>query len=275
MEPYQYNLLRYFEESAGRYISDIEPVFSPLAAFLVSAASLHPGDRVLDLGAGTGIAARLAASHGCTVAAVDFSRGMVAAAAAQATPGIVQGDMHWLPFRDSTFDTVLAVFALNSTVPLAAMEEARRVLRPGGRLALQEWGTRDPISDLLGETLLEYAVDDPPPDLARRRSEQQALHPWDELETSDDIARLMRAAGFAAVEVRIETASVLLENAAAFIRYKLAWPIRRAEIDAMPSEIRQLCLTDLEENIGKLADKDGRLSWQPNVVQVFGLKPLS
>lgn len=275
MKPYQHDLLRYFEEAAGPYSTAIEPVFAPLARMLVAAVHLNPGDRVLDIGTGNGIAARCAAQVGCRVTALDFSRQMALAASAQATPGVVQGDFHRLPYPSGTFGHVLAVFALNSAVPLAAMQEAWRVVQPGGRLALQEWGTVDPVSDLLADILNEYAVDDPPPDLARKRSEQQALHPWDELETSDDIVGLMEEAGFESVEVRIVTADVQLDSPAEFIRYKLAWPIRRAELEAMPEEIRQLCLSDLAENLARFGDSDGRLRWQPNVVQVFGTRPAS
>ena len=273
MEPYQYDLLRYFEEAADHYPADIEPIFSPLADLLVSTAHLQTGDRVLDIGTGTGTAARAAALLGCRVTALDFSHRMTVAAADLHTPSVVQGDFHRLPFAQDAFNTVLAVFALNSSVPLNTMREVRRVLKPGGQFALQEWGTIDPVGDLLSDILMEYAVDEPPPDLARRRREQQMLHPWDELETSDDIVGLMREAGFEEVQVQITTASVRVESTDVFIRYKLAWPIRQAEINAMPEEVRRLCLSDLQENLERYTDSDGRLHWQPNLVQVFGLKP--
>jgi SAM-dependent methyltransferase len=197
---------------------------------------------------------------------------MAVAAQTDLTPSVVQGDMHRLPFADNQFDAILALFAINSSVPLTAMSEAYRTLKPGGSLILQEWGTTDEMSDLLGDTLADYAVDNPPDDLARKRRDQQDHHPWDELETSDDIVALMREAGFTEVAVQIQTPEVMLPDPEAFIRYKLAWPIRRAEFEAMSPEIQQLCLSDLTENLGSLAEADGRLCWRPNVVLVSGQK---
>lgn len=272
MQDYQYKLLRYFDEAADRYRVYIEPAFIPLARVLISEARVTPGQLVLDLGTGTGIAAREAAHLGCRVTAIDFSHRMAVAARAGSTPGVVQGDMHKLPLPAEQFDVIVALFALNSSEPLVALAEAYRTLKPGGSLILEEWGTTDELSDLLGDTLSAYAVDDPPKDLARRRRDQQERHPWDNLETSDDIVDLMQEAEFREVAVQIRTPEVILPDAEAFTRYKLAWPIRRAEFEAMSPEIQQLCWSDLMENLGAHAEADGRLCWQPNVVLVSGVK---
>lgn len=126
---------------------------------------------------------------------------------------------------------------------------------------------------LLDDTLAEYAVEDPGPDLAARREARFAYHPWDEFETSTDIADELEAAGFEHVEIDVVTPEVVFEEAADFIRYKLAWPFRRAEVEAMPAEVRALCLSDLDENLSALALPSGKLVWQPNLVRVFAQKP--
>lgn len=266
-------LLAYFEEAAPGYAADIEPAFLPLAASLVRAASLQPTDRVLDLGSGTGLVARLARAHCAAVTALDFSHRMLQQAAQLGASQPVQGDMHGLPLRSAAFDVVLAALAFNSTDPARSMAEAFRVLKPGGRLVMQEWGTVDSLSVLLEETLSDYAVEDPPPALAARREARFAYHPWDELETSEDIVTMLQDAGFTGVAVDVVTPPVTFDSVMRFIRYKFAWPFRRAELNAMPADVRALCLSDLEENLEALAEPDGTLIWEPNLVRVFARRP--
>ena len=112
---------------------------------------LRPGERLLDVGSGDGTSALLAAREfGCLVAGVDYGAGAVGDAqqAADAAGlcdrvGFVVGEAGALPFADGEFDVVLCECSL-STFPdkAPAVAEMRRVLRPGGRVA---------ISDVIGD----------------------------------------------------------------------------------------------------------------------------
>ncbi len=266
-------LLAYFEEAAQVYETAIEPALGPLAEGLVAYAALSPGERVIDLGSGTGLAARYATHYTPHIVTLDLSHRMITAARRLGIPGTIQGDMHRLPLPDQAFNAALAAFSFNSTDPRRSFPEAFRILKPGGRLVLQEWGTVDPLSDLLDETLAEYTVEEPPPGLAAQRAAQQAPHPWDEMETSDDIAARLAEAGFEPVTVDVVTPVVMFSDVETFIRYKLAWPIRRAELAAMPRDVQMLCLGDLQENLGARAGKDGRLAWEPNLVRIKAVRP--
>lgn len=104
------------------------------------------GQRVLDVGTGDGQYAIHAALRGAQVTAVDSSREMLEAARRRAFEQGLQlelqlGNASKLPFRDDTFDVVLAVTVL-CLVPDAqlAVREMVRVLRPGGRLLLGDLG---------------------------------------------------------------------------------------------------------------------------------------
>jgi ubiquinone/menaquinone biosynthesis C-methylase UbiE len=265
-------LLAYFDEAASDYATAIEPALRPLAVELVDYAALRPGERVVDLGAGTGLAAREAVRRGGLPVAVDLSHKMTLAARQHGLEHVVQADMHALSLPSSTFDAALAHFALNSTDPRTSLREARRVLLPGGRLAMQEWGTTDPLSDLFDDMLAEYAVDDPPTPLAKRRREQIEPHPWDDLETSGDIEDALIKAGFRDVRIDIATPAVDLAGPEAFIRYKLAWPIRRAEVDAMPGDVRSLFIGELVEVLEDRTGPEGGLRWELNVVRAIAYK---
>jgi len=106
-------------------------------AIVRALASRHPR-RVLDLACGTGIlTARLReAFGGGRVAGCDFSRGMLARAAARRPGGAwVQADAQRLPFRDGVFDAVVCTEALHwFPDQVRALAECRRVLAPDGRV---------------------------------------------------------------------------------------------------------------------------------------------
>jgi demethylmenaquinone methyltransferase/2-methoxy-6-polyprenyl-1,4-benzoquinol methylase len=108
---------------------------------LTARAVVQPGDRVLDAACGTGdlaIADRKAgAAH---VTGLDFSERMLERARRKA-PELewVQGDMLALPFDDGSFDAATVGFGVRNVADLElSLRELRRVLRPGGRLAILE-----------------------------------------------------------------------------------------------------------------------------------------
>jgi SAM-dependent methyltransferase len=108
---------------------------------------LQPGERLLDVASGTGVSALLAAREfGCVVAGVDLGEGAVqdAQRAADAAglcdqAGFLVADASALPFAENEFDAVLCECSL-STFPdkHRALAEMRRVLRPGGRIAISD-----------------------------------------------------------------------------------------------------------------------------------------
>ena len=102
---------------------------------------LKPGEKVLDLAAGTAVSTVELAKSGAWVVACDFSQGMLAAGKDRNVPKVV-GDAMYLPFADNTFDAVTISYGLRNVHDFeTGLREMARVTKPGGRLAVNEFST--------------------------------------------------------------------------------------------------------------------------------------
>jgi demethylmenaquinone methyltransferase/2-methoxy-6-polyprenyl-1,4-benzoquinol methylase len=119
----------------------------------VEALALTGRERVLDLCTGTGDLAIAAVTGGNgrqarDVIGIDFAAGMlrlarrkIQGAALEARVRIARGDATAIPLSDAAVDAAMVAFGIRNVVdPVRACEELRRVLRPGGRLAILEFG---------------------------------------------------------------------------------------------------------------------------------------
>jgi SAM-dependent methyltransferase len=101
---------------------------------------LGAGDRLLDMACGSGLALELASVIGATCSGIDASPRLIAVAQHRnPTADIRVGDMQALPWDDESFDVVTSFRGIWGTTPVA-VDEAHRVLVPGGRLAITVWG---------------------------------------------------------------------------------------------------------------------------------------
>lgn len=118
---------------------------------LLQLAAVQPGDTALDLCCGTGDVAFALASAGARTTGLDFSPEMLAVAEARklkvggpSAPEFRQGDALHLPFADAHFDLVTISYGLRNLASLdAGLREMWRVLRPGGRLLVLDFGKPD------------------------------------------------------------------------------------------------------------------------------------
>jgi SAM-dependent methyltransferase len=131
------------------------------------AAGCGPGDRVLDIAAGSGNAAVQAAERGADVVASDltpelFAAGRRRAEAAGVELGWVEGDAEDLPFEDASFDVALSTFGIMfAPRQSVAAAELARVVRPQGRIALCAWQPQGFIGDMF-RTIAEFLAPPPP-----------------------------------------------------------------------------------------------------------------
>ncbi len=117
---------------------------------LIAAIDPRPGQRILDVATGTGlVAAALVRRGGCEVTALDQSPAMLAAARARAGDDavlrerirFVRAEAERLPFADRQFDALTFTYLLRYVDdPAATMRELARVVKPGGRIGMVEFG---------------------------------------------------------------------------------------------------------------------------------------
>ena len=136
-----------FDSIAGRYdlTNDVLSVGQDRRwrKATVRAVDARPGERVLDLAAGTGTSSEPYANQGIRVVPCDFSVGMLQVGKKR-SPDLpfVAGDATALPFADASFDAVTISFGLrNVTDTAGALGELLRVTRPGGRIVVCEFST--------------------------------------------------------------------------------------------------------------------------------------
>jgi len=194
---------RSYDDVAELYERVHAPRFIEPARDLLTMAEIGSGARVLDVGTGTGVAAEAARESGATAVGIDPSLGMLRIAV-RARPGtpFVAAEAIDLPFRDATFDVVIANFVLaHFTKPKTALYDLLRVTRTGGRVALSSWAD---APDAFTNAWLELVYDVVPREMIEP-SVADAIPNHERFRRRDAVEETLRDAGLA--HVRTEPAS--------------------------------------------------------------------
>jgi ubiquinone/menaquinone biosynthesis C-methylase UbiE len=204
---------RSYDDIAERYDRAWSARFEAVARQIWVLVPPHAGDKVLDIGTGTGIVPRtlaeVAPGAGLTVGC-DRSRGMLLRARKRlAGVCVLVADATALPFRDESFHLATASFVLSHIRDYpGALAETFRVLKPSGRLALSSWAPpSDPYSTAWGEWLAEAISK---PEAERAMAE---VAPWeDHFSREGALEAALSRAGFSPVgsdSVDVESSSTV------------------------------------------------------------------
>ena len=220
----------------------------PFAPGLVAAAGVKEGERVLDVACGTGVVAQCAkdlVGENGSVVGIDMNVDMLAVAHSLTAPDDnqltwVEGSAFEMVLPNDSFDVVLCQQGLQYFLDKPkALSEIKRVLVPGGRLALSVWETIRPYSDALSNAVRKYvnAESSQAVDVARSFGDAQALK------------SLIMDAGFRNIDVHQETLMLKLPPIEDFVpRHLAATPIA-AEIAALEPEAMDLLLRQMRTSL--------------------------
>ena len=247
------------EGSATAYERFLVPLFfDPWARDLADAAELQSGDRILDVACGTGIVSRHAAGRvgpGGAVTGVDLNPSMLAVAreaAASVEPAIdfEQASADALPFADASFDTVICQQGLQFFADRpAALAELARVIRPGGRLALN---TCRGLAHQPGYRIIT--------DVLRHHVGVQAAEMIQSpfaFGDPEQIRSLVADAGFGDAHPRIAVWTARFASAEAFLRAETASSPLGELVSQLDADVADALVADLDEALARHTDDDG------------------
>lgn len=202
-----------FEQAAHDRIAPSYALhFAPLSSLalesLLAAARIEPGQRVLDVATGPGVAAAAVQARGAATTGMDVSERMIALAQAS-HPSVTfrTADVTSLPFADGAFDAVICNFGLGHFPdPERALAACMRVLAPGGTLAFSWWDhpVRQRVQGLFREAIAELGLP-PPPDVPPGHDTLRFSNP-------ESFAGLLRGAGLNAVQVAVHGTTHLMPD---------------------------------------------------------------
>lgn len=190
-----------WDAAAEAYARLREPLTLPYGLDTLTALRVQPGERLLDLAAGTGGVALAAARRGAEVVAVDWSPGMVSFLAARASGEGVEGvsaqvmDGQNLDLPTAHFDAACSVFGIMFFPDhRAGLAELLRVLKPGGRVGVAVWQNPSRMEHL---AIWER--------VARTFDADVSCSPrppaWVQMDSSEGLRQEMEGAGFQDVSV--------------------------------------------------------------------------
>ncbi len=291
-----------YNAHAGSYDKYIRRLSAPLADRICDLARLKPGDRVLDVGTGPGIAARRATQTvgpAGSVLGVDLSEGMIDIARQSVArwegkaPEFRVMDAEALDLPDTTFDAVISLCAVRHFPNIErALAQMCRVLKPGGRLVVSYGHVRPitplPLGRYIARRLLGKVLDPLRPQLvgpayltglATRllpEPTQAVDTEWGDHDPQGALVRFVRAAGFERVEPSWWGHEVIFDSAEEFweAQTSIVTQVRKRLVEAPADTVAGLKRAFLGK-AETILRRGGKLIYPYGAFYVSGTRPNS
>ena len=244
----------------ARRASELRETSMPLSEWMVDQLALAPGQTVLELAAGPGDTGFLAASRiapGKLISS-DMTEAMLELARSRAREQRIENvefkqlSLEWIDLSAASVDAILCRWGVMLVLdPAAAASEMRRVLRPGGRLAVAVWDApeRNPWATIPGRALIELGLAEPPdPNSPGMFS----------LDSHDKLRGLLESAGFLDVLVHEVDLDRSYSGADEFLSETLDFSRMFADSwERMSTEERSAASEKIAAEVAKFQRQDG------------------
>jgi SAM-dependent methyltransferase len=264
VRPCRADVIASYDLGVDRYEQLWSPVILPAAVALVPWLRLGARSIVLDAGAGTGalVNAIRSAAPTARVIALDASSQMLRIAHFQRGAQAVQADAMVLPMAAEAVDAVVLAYVLfHLADPLAALKEAARVVRPGGRVGTVSWASEraERAQALWNDALVEAGV----PALPPRRVDAG-------LDNPEGLDALLRAAGLTPERIWPERLRRQWDPAS-FWALATGSGVNRQRLGLIDPHARSALLARLRAQLNELGSED--YLWEGEVICAVGSKP--
>lgn len=228
-EEASYLLIEEYSRMAPAYDAYVTPHHAPVARRLLELARVGAGEKILDIGCGTGIAAfeaAVAAGAEGFVVGIDLAEEAVRLAAEKAAAAGLRQlrfevmDSRALSFHASSYDAVVSCFGHPVVGRERCFAEARRILRPGGQLVLCAWNAAKPSAIPFREILERRRPRVWAPDVARLIEARKVIASTEEgrlTQSAEGWIHLFRNAGLSVEQMLDETHRAVFRGPDAYL----------------------------------------------------------
>lgn len=227
------------------------PYFHTFGERIVAWIAARPGERVLDVCAGTGATLIPVARLGADVTGIDLAAPMVEALRSRIaaerldTARAEVMDAEHLDFAEASFDTLVCAFGIMFLPHLdEALRGFHRVVRPGGRVVVAVWSESIPDRAFISETAVRHGGGVDP-------LTSETTLPWS---SDEGMNELLLGAGFSAPEIRSEDAHFVFDDFEMWWRWQMSIGMRAA-IVSVPQANAAAFRSDLREQWSRMADE--------------------